>query len=286
VYENGVKQNANVDIEHAAVSLGLLFEFGGRAQALNKVIGVQASQAGRQILDTLGPQDKIAVWKYADSVEKLVDFSQGREAVDSLFLSLGTPPFSETNLYDAVINTIDQMHPVNRRKAIVLISSGVDTFSKANYQQAVASAGKSDSPIYVVGTAPSIRLMVEEHDTGPLARVNWNDAEKKLQEIARASGGRAYFPENTIDLSAIYDDMMENLRVRYVISYKSTSNADLDQPRTVRIELVDPSTGRPLQIVDTNGKPVRAHISIQERYVPREVIGSSSGPSVTPSTPK
>jgi hypothetical protein len=99
VYENGIKQNADVDIEHAAASLGLLFEFGGRSQALNKEVGVEAAQAGRQVLDILGPRDKTAVWKYADRVEKLVDFTQGKDAVDSLFLSLETPPFSETNLY-------------------------------------------------------------------------------------------------------------------------------------------------------------------------------------------
>jgi VWFA-related protein len=288
IYENGVQQNASVDIEHAVVSLGLLLEFGGRSQALNKSIGVQASQGGRQILDTLVPGDKIAVWKYGDRVEKLIDFSQGKDAVDSLFLSLATPPFSETNFYDALIYSIDQMHPVSGRKAIVLISSGVDTFSKANYQEALARAGRSDSPIYVVGTAPSIRLVIETHErTGPLARINWNDAEKKLQEIARASGGRAYFPESTTDLSATYDDMMENLRVRYVISYKSSTSVDLDTARTIRIDLVDPASGKPLQIVDANGKPIRARMSIQESYVPREAVaGPGTNPSQTHAVPK
>ena len=276
IYENGVQQNASVDIEHAVVSLGLLLEFGGRSQALNKSIGVQASQGGRQILDTLVPGDKIAVWKYGDRVEKLIDFSQRKDAVDSLFLSLATPPFSETNFYDALIYSIDQMHPVSGRKAIVLISSGVDTFSKASYQEALATAGRSDSPIYVVGTASSIRLVIEGHErTGPLARINWNDAEKKLQEIARASGGRAYFPESTTDLSATYDDMMENLRVRYVIRYKSSTSVDLDMARTIRIDLVDPASGKPLQIVDANGKPIHARMSIQDSYVPRE---AAAGP--------
>lgn len=40
-----------------------------------------------------------------------------------------------------------------------------------------------------------------------------------------ASGGRAYFPENTADLCPIYDDMMENLKVRYVITYRSSLDA-------------------------------------------------------------
>jgi hypothetical protein len=44
----------------------------------------------------------------------------------------------------------------------------------------------------------------------PLARIDWSKAQNQLQEIARASGGRAY--ENMIDLSATYDDRMENLK--------------------------------------------------------------------------
>jgi hypothetical protein len=52
-------------------------------------------------------------------------------------------------------------------------------------------------------------------------------AQNPLQEIARASGGRAYAPENMIDLSATYDDKVEDLKVRYVITYRSSSDGDL-----------------------------------------------------------
>jgi hypothetical protein len=133
-----------------------------------------------------------------------------------------------------------------------------------------------------------IRQVIELHEgSGPLARINWDDAEKKLQEIARVSGGRAYFPETTVDLSATYDDIMENLRVRYVISYKSSSNDDLDKPRTIRISLIDPATGKPLQVVDANGKPVRAPVSIEASYVPREAAASpATGAVQSPSVPK
>jgi hypothetical protein len=50
---------------------------------------------------------------------------------------------------------------------------------------------------------------------------------------------------------------MENLRVRYVITYRSAGDGDMSNARTVRIELIDPTTGGPLEIVDANGMPVR-----------------------------
>lgn len=83
-----------------------------------------------------------------------------------------------------------------------------------------------------------------------------------------SSGGRLYSPDTMIDVSAIYDDIMENLRVRYVITYRSSSNADPRLPRTVRVELIDPNTGGPLEIVDQSGHTIRADVVLQASYIP------------------
>jgi hypothetical protein len=90
--------------------------------------------------------------------------------------------------------------------------------------------------------------------------------ENNLGEIARVSGGRLYSPARSVDLPVIYDDMMENLKVRYVITYKSSNAASPNGQRTVRVGLVDPKTGRPLEIVDADGKPVRPTIIVRQSY--------------------
>jgi hypothetical protein len=78
----------------------------------------------------------------------------------------GTPELSETNLYDAIIFTLGQMRPVSGRKAIVLISSGIDTLSKAGYDDLLRTAENSDTPIYVVSLVPVLSPFVEmEHAT-------------------------------------------------------------------------------------------------------------------------
>ena len=65
VYEDGVRQkNVSVEVEHAAVSIGLLLESGGRYHELNKVLGFEIPIIGRQALEVLGRNDKIAVFKY------------------------------------------------------------------------------------------------------------------------------------------------------------------------------------------------------------------------------
>ena len=100
-----------------------------------------------------------------------------------------------------------------------------------------------------------------------MGRIDWEKADKELQNMAMASGGRAYSLQNTIDLSAVYDDVMENLKTRYVITYRS-STKDMASSRTVRVELVNPRTGAPLQIVDASGRPVHASVIVQSSYLP------------------
>jgi VWFA-related protein len=270
VYENGVRQqNATVEVEHAPVSLALLMEFGGRYQAFNKILAEEVSRAGHQLLDILGRGDKVSIWTYGDTVQQLADFSQGHETLDLLFYKLKPPEVSEANLYDALLSTFAFMKPVTGRKAILLISSGQDTFSRAKLEDVLTAAREGDTPVYIIGLGPVLRdAAVTLQAGGPASRIDWTRAQSDLQMIAQSSGGRAYFPRNTFDLAGMYDDMMENLRVRYVISYKSSTNADAKAPRTIRIELIDPKTGGPLRIVDANGKPIRANVIVQDSYVP------------------
>ena len=270
VYENGIRQqNTTIEVEHARASLGLLIEFGGQAPGMNRDLGEEVSSASQALLDEIGHDDSLGVWKYSEAVQKLSEFSNDKEAFKTLFLGLGTPELSETNLYDAIIFTLEQMRHVTGRKAILLISSGVDTFSKASYQDALKAVQESDTPIYALGLG---RMLSEaaglRPHTGALAQIDWTKAEKTLEEICRMSGGRTYIPQDTLDFSPVYDDMLEHLKVRYVITYSSPSNVDLNSPRTVRVELIDPTTGGPLNIIDSSGKPVRAKVVVQDSYTP------------------
>ena len=270
VYENDVRQqNATVEVEHAPVTLGVLLEYGGRRQALNKALGYEVPRAAHQLLDEIGRQDKIAFWRYADQVEQLADFSKGHETLDDLFSSYRAPEFSEANFYDALIATLQQMKMKAGRKALVLISSGIDTFSKAKFEDVLQAVRECQTPIYVISMGAILRS-AEQLSAQPHAVADWSRAEAELQQIAQASGGRLYSPGSVLNLSGVYDDMMENLRLRYVITYKSTTDVgNLDAVRTVRVELVNPTTKRPLEIVDANGKPVRSKLFVQENYVPR-----------------
>lgn len=270
VFENGVRQhNATVEMEHAPITLGIVLERGGRYKGFNKASSDEVLRAGQQLLGVLGRQDKVAIWEYADSVHEAADFATAHDRLDQYFMTPAVPDSSETNFYDALISASEVMKPVSGRKALIVITSGVDTFSKAKYEDALQAVRISGTPIYFLNLGPDLREAAKGYaNAGPYAHLDWKKIESQLREIASVSGGRVYTETSSFDLTGAYDDLMENLRARYVISYRSGSNGPLEAPRTVRVELVDPKTNGPLEIVDTNGKIIRSTVIVENSYVP------------------
>lgn len=268
LYENGKRQrNATVQIERSPVTLGILLEYGGRYRQLTQAVGQEVATAAAQFLDEIGRQDRIAIWRYGNGVQALSQFSDAHDVPPQVIADLGTPPVSETNLYDALIQTLGQVQPLSGRKALLLISSGLDTFSQHTFDEALKAARSSDVPIYVVNLGPQLQHdLVLVSDAAPYAAIDWSRAGRDLGEFASVSGGRLYTPQSPTELPGLYDDLMENLRARYVITYRSSTSTL--GPRTVRVELVDAHTGGPLKIIDADGREVRAHITVEGRYLP------------------
>jgi hypothetical protein len=67
--------------------------------------------------------------------------------------------------------------------------------------------------------------------------------------------------------------MMGNLKVHYVIKYRSSNDLGPNTPRSVRVALVDPKTGDPLRVVDANGKAISPSMVVQDSYIPSKSSG-------------
>jgi VWFA-related protein len=275
VYEDGVRQtNLTVDVEHAPVTVALLLEYGGRYHELSQTTGREVEEIARLFMDRLHSDDKVGILTYNANLQMLADFNQGRDADEKALDQLGTPPESELNFYDALLATINRMRDIGGRKAIIAISSGLDTFSKASLQQVLQAAQDSSTTIYTIGLIRLIEREAAVYGTAaPFARIDWNTAERQLEDLAKASGGRAYVPDSDLEVPAIYDDLMENLRVRYVITYTSSNTATIGPPRNIHVELIDPATGGPLKIHDASGKVVAAKVYLQATYTPKSATG-------------
>jgi Ca-activated chloride channel family protein len=270
VFEDGVRQKeVSVDIEHAPVTVALLMEFGGRFHEFNKELAYEAPLIGRHLGEVLDNRDHAAAFKYAGKLETLADFSQGPDALQKALEQLGPPETSEVNLYDALSDALNRMRTVSGRRAIVLISTGLDTFSKAKFEQVLDAVRAAKIPIYAIELEGLVRREASVFGTeAPFSRIDWASAERKLETLARTSGGRVYALQADSEAPAICDDIMENLRIRYVLSYVSSNPASAGPERKIQVQLVDPKSGQPLRIHDAAGKVVPANIFMQQTYMP------------------
>jgi Ca-activated chloride channel family protein len=261
VYEDGVRQHdVTAAVVHAPITLAVLIEGGGRYQAVNKVLATEVPYLVHALADALVPDDKVGTFAYTDTVRTLADFPQAHKALETVATDIPAPGFREANLFDALVTTLDRLRIVEGRKALLLISTGIDTFSHATFDEVLATAHRSGTPVYCIGLAGLVERSIVG-STGPTSKIDWARAKEQLKTLGRSSGGRAYLRDNELDVVSMYDDLMEHLRVRYVLTY-AASNPD-GSARHVRVELVDPRTGAPLRVIDASGKAIPAKVTVR-----------------------
>ena len=149
---------------------------------------------------------------------------------------VGTPPISGTNqgiagstaIWDAIWVTSDEILAQTSdktRRAIILLTDGQDTSSHKHMDDAIDRALKSDAVIYAIGIG-------DEYYDG----VN----KSALRKISERTGGRAFFPNNELDLRAAFEEIQLELRSQYLVAYSPTNKSKDGSFRHVQIEVVNP----------------------------------------------
>jgi len=184
--------------------------------------------------------------------------SQKEIAIGIGKIEIRIPGFSEINLYDALAFTIDRMKDIQGRKAILVMCTGVDTFSKLNYGEMLKIAKASDTAIYPV----SILEYVDVRYGGGITAV---EARNQLNYIAQYSGGQAYFPRFDGELPGIYEQVAGQLRMQYGLGFIPTNPSKDGRFHKLKVELVD-EMGNQLRIPDRKGKPVKYKVFSREGY--------------------
>ena len=130
VLEDNVPQQVkSVSVGEAPITIAMVIEFSNKFQQLYGRTWYQTLELAWGFASTLKPEDYVAVVAYDMRPEILTDFTTDRSKTQEALHRLTIPAFSEANLYDALTDTADRMSGIEGRKAILLISSGIDTFS-------------------------------------------------------------------------------------------------------------------------------------------------------------
>ncbi len=270
VIEDGVPQKIDkVEMGQAPITVALLIEFSRVFQQYWGPAWYQTLQLAFGFASTLQPNDYCAVIAYDIKPNLLTDFTTDRGRVQEALNRMQMASWQEANLFDAVIDTTERMSGVEGRKAIVLISSGVDTFSKATFDQTRKAVQQNGVPIYAIGLMQALRLI---HPPSGAQEMGFLQADNQMRTFAAESGGQSFFPRFEGEFQSIFQAVHQALRSQYVLVYSSSNKARDGAYRKLKVELVNPATNEPLPMKDEKGKPVKYSIVAKGGYkAPRAV---------------
>jgi Ca-activated chloride channel family protein len=274
VLEDNVPQPiSSFAMSEAPETVCLLVEFSNKFQGLYGAGWFQTLQAVYGFVETLRKDDYVSVIAYDMRPEILSDFSTDRRKTYEALQRLRIAGFSEANLFDALADAEERMKDIEGRKAIVLVSSGIDTFSKLTYDKARKIMQNNAVPIYAIGLLQTARELADARGgLGPISRMDFLQADNQMKTFAKETGGMAFFPRFYGEFPSIYQNISQALRNQYSIAYSPSNTARDGKYRKIKVELVNPATNEPLPVKDAKGKPIKYQIIAKAGYTaPRTV---------------
>jgi len=271
--DNVPQQIKGVNIGEAPLTVALVVEFSNKFQRYWGPVWYQTLQLAWGFASTLKPEDYVAVVAYDIKPEILSDFTTDRSKTQEALSRLQIAAWSEANLFDALTDTADRMSGIEGRKAIVLLSTGIDTFSKITFDVTRKKLQEAGVPIYAIGLMQTLRELMDAYGgMGPIARMDFLQADNELKTFAKETGGQAYFPRFQGESPQIFGEIHQALRNQYVITYAPSNKAHDGTFRKIKVELINPATNEPLPVKDEKGKPVKYSIVSKAGYkAPRQV---------------
>ncbi len=271
--DNVPQQVATFSLGEAPMTVCMVIEFSNLFQYYWGETWYQTLTAAYGFMETLKPEDYVAVVAYDMRPEILSDFSTDKRKAYEAMQRLRIAAFSESNLFDALTDTAQRMSEIEGRKAIVLIASGVDTFSKLTFDKTRKILQNAGVPIYAIGLMQALREWYDARGyMGSIERLDFLQADNQLRVFTRETGGQAFFPRFYGEFPSIFGAISQALRNQYSLTYHPSNQARDGKFRKIKVELVNPSTNEPLRITDQKGKPIKYSIIAKNGYTaPREV---------------
>jgi VWFA-related protein len=189
----------------------------------------KVNEAALTLVQASNPQDEVFVVNFNDDfyldldkdfTSSVPELKEALERIDSR---------GSTALYDAIVGSIDHLKKAGRDKHVLLIvTDGEDNSSHFTLEKTIHEIQKTDTVIYTIG------LLSQE------SKKSAKKAKRALEDIARASGGVAYFPENVEDVHNICQQVAHDIRNQYTLAYYPTNVRRDGTFRSVTVEVIPP----------------------------------------------
>lgn len=268
VYEDGVEQEVVAFApSEAPLTTVLLVE---SSPALGRLLWDNLD-AAYLFLNQLRKDDWVALVGYDIKPRLEVDFTRDRRAIVGALRQMqwGAGRFSEVNMFDALIDTLEKLKDVEGKKSIVVIGTGFNTFSRHTWDDTQKLARDTRTTIFSIGMQWPLELFYERAEsygyrTGA-ARMDVHIAQAQMRELSDLTGGRAYFPRFITELPGIYDAVGSMLRNQYSLAFRPKNFRRDGKFHKISVELVGPD-GQPLKVFNDKGKKIKYKVYARQGY--------------------
>jgi VWFA-related protein len=216
VLDNGVRRPiANFRAEPTAVSVAILFDISGSMRTADRMTA--ARFAAHHVLSWLEPgRDEAALFTFDSRLHEVAPFTVDTRVLQG---ALGeVDPFGATSLHDAIADAARRVASrTGGRRAVVVITDGVDTASGLTPGEVSGIASSIDVPVYIMATVLPIDHVGRE---GALPRRDVTTVDGTVQDLARWTGGAMFYVSTPSDTSSVSRLVLDELRMQYVIAFE------------------------------------------------------------------
>ena len=195
--------------EQNPVSTVLVIDHSGSMASAGKMTA--AKQAASAFINMMRPGDKTAIIQFDTEIETAQAFTDDKNALLGAIQRI--VPRGNTAIYDAVNQAAKYFEATQGRKAVILVTDGMDNASKLNRETILDKVGKSGFSIYTVG------LGAKGAGYGSQDGID----ENVLRDLASESMGAYYYRPDATQLSDLYTALSMLIQNEYKLTYTSTS---------------------------------------------------------------
>jgi VWFA-related protein len=254
---NQPQQITNFEPNDAPITIVILLDYDARYYS---IFSYYSQQIAYGFAPHLGPDDWVALVTFDLKPNIVVDFTRNKQEIQNAIATLGFPGFSESNLFDALVDTVDRLKDVQGKKSILLIAPGDDTFSKHTLSQTYDALKQTNVTVFCIGSIES--LTVQMANSGG---IGYLQAKNQMNYFAKLTGGYAWFPRFEGELPDIFSSVVQMLRNQYSLGFLPPDSARDGKYHKIKVEVVD-NKGNPLMVEGKKGKMKKVIIYAREGY--------------------
>jgi Ca-activated chloride channel homolog len=216
VFDKGERRRiADFRSEPTPVSLAILFDISGSMRIADRMLA--AKFAAHHVLSWLeAGRDEAALFTFDSGLHEVAPFTVDTRALQG---ALGeVDPFGATSLHDAIANAAKRVASRSaRRRALVVITDGLDTASRLTPAEVSGVASAIDVPVYVIATVLPIDHPGHEES---LSGTRAAKEEATVEDLANWTGGAFFYASVPADTNRAARQVIEELREQYVIAFE------------------------------------------------------------------